>query len=284
MMIGIEDAWGQGTPGTQFTLDLDFNDIVLFIEGELPVPSSKRFFAEDKSQYDWDYNDVVFDVSNNGIVLRAVGGTLPVWLDVTDRTGETTTYGELHELMRSLQGPEHINDELTFKRVVDGKEETFYKPIDVASYESTGLEGLWFDPVNIAVWTSLGTQTVNTRLEEGEVERFANPLAEEKVGDLRLVVGSKYGQTYDEAVELATLGSDANDKQRPAIITIPKIGSIPAIWSAPTSVRWMKEMKKITLGYEDFYGGGTAVDGMPQWWEEHRHPDLWYVFDGDKNE
>ena len=80
MILGFEDGWRPGPA------DWDFNDIIILIEGDLPEPTSKRFFCEDLESFDWDYNDVVFDVSNYGITLRALGGTLPVFLRVKDRT------------------------------------------------------------------------------------------------------------------------------------------------------------------------------------------------------
>ena len=69
MIIGFEDAWGYGT-GANISVDKDFNDFVLVIEGDFPEPSSKRFFCEDLQSFDWDYNDVVFDVTSRGVVLR----------------------------------------------------------------------------------------------------------------------------------------------------------------------------------------------------------------------
>lgn len=266
MILGFEDGWsGQA--------DADYNDVVIILEGNLPVPTSKRFFAEDKKSLDWDYNDVVFDVSNTGIVLRAVGGTLPVWLRVKNRLPNSTpqivskdNISELHELMRHLQHQAiHQDEVLTYWRdvIVDGKKEKkeFYKPIDVGANP-----GLWLDPVQILRWTWSANANQSTRLEEGEVDRFANPMAENPIGSVELLVGSEYGQTSGEA--LALLDSDDEDK-RTHIHTIGQIGGIPAIWSAPVSVHWMAEMQKITLAYPGFYGEGT-VDGktkMPMWWE-----------------
>ncbi len=284
MLIGIEDGWGYGY--SLNTPDYDFNDVVVVIEGSLPVPTSKRFFCEDKEKYDWDYNDVVFDVSNTGIVLRAVGGTLPVFLRVTDRNGKKevvnlkgedgNTYCELHELMRSQQfqtdvpdkeNP-HKNAQLTYTR--DGK--TYYRPIDAG----ISPQGLWLDPVEIVTWTiSMVEGQPNTRLEEGEVELFANPLvdAAARKGDVELIVlpQSQYSSTGYDVNEIAALSAFAgpgDDPDAPKIIKMTKPGEIPAMWSAPVSVVWMKELQKITKGYPDFYGGGTIPTGeiQPQWW------------------
>ena len=43
MVIGFEDMWEQGS-FLNIAPDYDFNDIIIFIEGNLPEPSSKRFF------------------------------------------------------------------------------------------------------------------------------------------------------------------------------------------------------------------------------------------------
>ena len=277
MMIGFEDAWGHdGTLGTQSGwFDKDFNDIVVLIEGKLPVPSAKRFFIEDKKSFDWDYNDVVFDVMNTGIVLRALGGTLPVFLRITDRLGNTTTTGELHELMQSIQPQLDKRDYILTYTNGDGK--TYYKPIDVAANP-----GLWFDPVQIITWTSLGTSANNTRLEEGEVENFANPLpGSAKIGNVELIVLPEYSSTGYDLSNVDALASLSDDTNRPFIIPMSGIGSIPAIWSGPVSINWMKEMKKITLGYGDFYGGNLQEDGKPLWWLNNTNSEFWYLYSGD---
>jgi len=290
MIIGFEDCWGQGSYRTQFELDKDMNDVVFIIEGNLPIPSSKRFFCEDKTSFDWDYNDVVFDVSNTGIVLRAVGGTLPVFLRVTNRLGQTETYGELHELMRSIQ-PQvgHRSKELTYQK--DGN--TYYKPIDVAAFANNkDYPGIWFDAVQIATWTRLGNAGDNfTRLDDdnNEVERFGTD--PNFKGKAELIVLPKYQTSYnlDEISKydaLTTLSSDANDKVPYKIVTATSPGNIPSMWIAPVSVNWMKEMQKITLGYRYFYGGSGETDtegNLIPWYEKNGlNSDYWYQFQGDE--
>ncbi len=76
MIIGIEDAWDHDF------IDFDYNDIILYIDGDLPLPVAKRFMAEDLTSFDFDFNDVVFDFEYKRTVLRAVGGTLPVYLRI----------------------------------------------------------------------------------------------------------------------------------------------------------------------------------------------------------
>ena len=300
MMVGLEDAFGLvgrttvngHTYNTNNYLDYDFNDVVILIEGELPVPTSKRFFVEDKSSFDWDYNDVVFDVASNGITLRAVGGTLPVWMEVTDRHGNVNNLNnmELHELMRSLQVkpkkpsksfPDNTVKPLTYVSESDGK--TYYKPIDVASDP-----GMWLEPVRIVTWTRLPNQTEaqGTRLTDKQVENFANALAgEDKVGDIKLIIGSEYGQTKQQALALAQPNEDGlweNGKElgkSPKIVQISDLGGIPAMWSGPVSVNWSKELKKITYGYPLFYNGTATVDGeTKRWWEYGTNNTFWYLY------
>jgi hypothetical protein len=290
MIIGFEDCWGQGeSQYTQFECDKDFNDVVFIIEGNLPLPSSKRFFCEDKTSFDWDYNDVVFDVSNTGIVLRAVGGTQPVFLRVTDRLGQTTTYGELHELMRSIQ-PQvgHRTKELTYQK--DGK--TYYKPIDVAAYSvNKEYPGVWFDAVQIATWTRLGTDGDNfTRLDDdnNEVEKFGTDPS--FPGKAELIVLPEHQPSYnlDEISKyeaLSTLSSDEKDKIPYKIITATPPGNIPSMWIAPVSVIWMKELQKITLGYRYFYGGSGETDdegNLIPWYANGLYPDYLYPYDHDE--
>jgi hypothetical protein len=305
MMIGFEDAWGHGTGnGTKSNwFDKDFNDVVFLIEGKLPIPTAKRFFCEDKNSFDWDYNDVVFDVSNTGIVLRAVGGTLPVWLRVTDRRGVETVYGELHTLMRSLQTDNKKTKPNTYQRPDEnGNMKTYYKPIDVAGWQTNhDYPGIWLDPVRIVQWTHLGTDVGNdfTRLDEAqnELERFANPFVDNPVGGVELIVGSEYGQSLTEALAEAEqpdyysehpTGNWANAKEygsKSKIVKLSSIGGIPAIWSGLVANNWMREEQKITLGYPGFYGANVPVGGSePQWWSPTNEAFLYFYKNDEKDD
>lgn len=193
--------------------------------------------------------------------------------------------------MKSLQFEDHNKIKgLTFQW--DG--ETFYKPIDVGAYAiNNDCPGIWFDSVQIIKWTI----DDGTRLEynngRDEVALFAHPFSSDKVGDVELIVGSKYEDTLEDALARIAeeegdkpgsnrwLDSDANDK-RPTISRFPANGDIPAMWTGTTNVRWMKELQKITLGYENFYGGGEVVNGVPQWWRSGLHDSFWYQFLGDE--
>lgn len=323
MMIGFEDAWGhgpyQGTSVGNGTkdgwFDKDFNDVIVLIEGKLPLPTAKRFFCEDKNSFDWDYNDVVFDVNNTGIVLRAVGGTLPVWLRVTDRLGNPSIVSngdisELHELMRSLQPAPTESGEvdkrtkvITYERQDEnGDTKTYYKPIDVAAWQTNhDYPGVWLDPVQIVRWTHLGTDVGNnfTRLDEAtrEVERFANPFVDNPVGGVELIVGSVYGQTVEQALLEAEqpdyysedpTGNWTNAKEygsKSKIVKLSSIGGIPAIWSGLVANNWMREEQKITLGYPGFYGANVPVGGSePQWWSPTNEAFLYFYKNDEKDD
>ena len=287
MMIGLEDAWGlDGTNGAPDWMDLDYNDVVLVIDGELPLSDTKRFFMEDLSACDWDYNDVVIDVANNGITLRALGGTLPVWLYVKDKNGTESYTEELHKLLQDLQPQAEKHDlTLTYTRMINGEEKTFYKPIDVAANP-----GLWFDAVQIILWEiSVDEDVPSTRLMEGELERFANPFVTNPIGDIKLLVGTEYGQSLSDAIERLPLDNDPtiqkldfeNYTNYSHLVELAQAGGIPAIWTGTTNVRWMKELQKITLGYHNFYGKGEKIDGFPQWWKTDVDDSYWYQFVGD---
>ena len=271
MIIGFEDAWAYSNnqPTGSNQPDYDFNDIVIVLEGKLPVPTSKRFFCEDLQSYDWDYNDVVFDVTSRGVVLRAVGGTLPVYLEITDKAGTTWTSGELHELMWDLQadgktvdgvyvpGEKEKHPVKTF--VKNGK--TYYKPIRVGANPGLPIEAVNIGPV----WDyadMAGGGGNGLALSDEEVIAFANPKAERPVGGVKLIVGT---------VDRENIVTDAQTVVKDGSFTVisTTVGTAPAIWSAPSSVAWMKERVKITDGYPGFYEGGEATEqtgGIPAWW------------------
>ena len=174
---------------------------------------------------------------------------------------------------------------LTYTFSSDGVEKTHYKPIDVAANP-----GIWFDAVQIITWAISVTEGVpSTRLMEGELERFANPFVSNPIGDIKVLVGSEYGQTLSEALERLPLNNEPsiekldfeNYQNLPKLVELAQAGGIPAIWTGTTNVRWMKELQKITLGYKNFYGKGEKIDGFPQWWKTNVDDNYWYQFVGD---
>lgn len=264
MVIGFEDMWVQGV-FNNIAPDYDFNDVIIFIEGALPEPSSKRFFAEDLASFDYDYNDVVFDVSNTGVTIRAVGGTLPVKLVITDKAGNKTTTAELHELMGANQVNQDMKNLVRTNRVyfTDKNGKTMYRPINV----DDGENGIKLEACRVPNmdWTA----AAGNRLTKTEVEQFANTMAgSEKIGDVKLLVGSAYD--VNPTQELALL-----DAGETTIIQYSSVGGIPSIWWAPVSVNWMQELTKITKGYQYFYGGKNPPSTA--------ETDLWFNYITDKN-
>ena len=296
MMIGFEDAWNLGNGP-----DFDFNDVVLLIEGKLPIPTAKRFFCEDKKSFDWDYNDVVFDVMSTGIVLRAVGGEQPVFLRVTDRLGSTKIYGELHELMLQEQFADNNKvKSVTYKRMKDGEEKTFYKSIDVAGYEITkhSERSVWLDPVQIALWENLGGSQTHQRLSKQEVDNFSVVVNNTFKGKVELIVLDEWAESYDKNAMLNATSypdfgpldpdSDIITEGGYKLISLSPAGDVPAMFIAPVSTKWVKELQKITLGYQNFYGkivDSTNSDGEPiqlYWYETAVNNDILYSFMGDE--
>lgn len=296
MMIGFEDAWNLGHGP-----DFDFNDVVLLIEGKLPIPTAKRFFCEDKKSFDWDYNDVVFDVMSTGIVLRAVGGEQPVFLRVTDRLGSTKIYGELHELMLQEQFADNNKvKSVTYKRMKDGEEKTFYKSIDVAGYEITkhSERSVWLDPVQIALWENLGGSQTHQRLSKQEVDNFSVVVNGTYKGKVELIVLDEWAESYDKNAMLNATSypdfgpldpdSDIITEGGYRLISLSPAGDVPAMFIAPVSTKWVKELQKITLGYQNFYGkivDSTNSDGEPiqlYWYETAVNNDILYSFMGDE--
>ena len=92
---------------------------------------------------------------------------------------------------------------------------------------------------------------------------------------------TSYNLTEIAALDALTTLDDDNTLKGAKIIKMTEIGGIPAMWSGPVSINWMKEEKKITTGYSYFYGGGNVVEGTPQWWETGLNSDNWYQYYGD---
>ena len=73
--------------------DGDYTDLVCLVE---PVVAAKRYLLEDVgTAYDFDFNDIVVDVRDNGVkqtaVVRAVGGTLDFKLTIGDKTWQKSS-------------------------------------------------------------------------------------------------------------------------------------------------------------------------------------------------
>jgi len=256
MIIGFEDAYDNIS--TTSTTEPDFNDVVIYLEGELPLPTSKRFFAEDKTSLDWDYNDVVFDVEYNGVVLRAVGGTLPVFLEVVNpKNNQTyTVTTELHTLMAQKQTAQGMPT--TAQTFVGSDGKTYFKPINVGA-----SNGVKLDPARAIEWTG------NARLT-GSTEYLTN------FSNVKLMVVEDFGTdatsvSYNDAVERGTVKD----------VFYEDGTTCPAIYASPVNVLWVKEMKKVSLGYPYFYKGKTEDDSTTPWYEASIVTDYIYNYTGD---
>lgn len=250
MMIGFEDCW---YPYVYWSPDHDYNDVIVYIEGDLPVPTNKRFFAEDLKSLDWDYNDVVVDLSNTGLTIRAVGGTLPVYLQVKNKKGDTEPVVELHEKLAQLN---NLKKASTFIGD-DGK--TYYCPINVGAEH-----GVKLDPKKYITWT----QSDGTRLNDAipatntpsEVETFGQK------GELVLYVAPEYNGTR---VELESIDASFQKAEY-------HDGSCPTIIACPVSVNWMKELVSINKAFPTFYKDYNAGESQT---EAHK----WYNYNVDES-
>ena len=246
MVIGFEDGWHYLR-----YLDFDYNDIVIYLDGDLPVPVAKRVLAEDLEQYDWDYNDVVFDIEYKRMVLRAVGGTKPVYLQFKDNDGNTTTTDELHDMMAKQYKYVNPDNNQIVIPYPDGKAPKipgtdWYMPINVGAPEGIGVEML---PALIKQW--------ETPLTDAEIMDMGTHQ------DIVLLVGEG-----DEQEEFP--GIVKTDKNGQIVITYAAGDKAPAMIMAPVETRWLKEEQCISWGYPWFYDGNPAASGTPT------VQDFWY--------
>lgn len=259
MMIGFEDCMETGS-----SQQTDINDFIIYISGDLPEPTSKLFFCEDLYDYDFDYNDVVVRVSNTGITLVAVGGTLPVFLQYKEKgKTEWETTKELHEFLAEIQTSQTMKDKIaecgiTYQPDSNDPSKVAYRPINVGDDKN----GIKLDPIKFVIWT----ETEGTRLDSNAVPDGTpvpvDELAEWK--DIRLLVADEYADDY-ESIE-KTQFTDVKDF---TIVTYDNVATYPAIIEVPNSVSYMKERVRIDKGYPTFYtGNGEGEDN--QWYNYNK--------------
>lgn len=205
----------------------DFNDVVFYVTASpLPVLASKRFFCEDLGNiHDFDYNDIVFDVhqvntnsSNNAeVYLRAVGGTLPIWLYVdgklvgsgSDKTytdiemggSECTTTTELHNLLG-------LNDTCT--------------------------------PINV-IPKSMGGTIKEAFVYTMTIDDFAGKSGSTSYSDVKAFV--KYSDT--ETGKIFFTNKTTDTAGTPENMYYYGSGSLPYIIAVPVSTLWTREEKRI---------------------------------------
>lgn len=245
MVVGFEDAWEDLN-----YLDFDYNDVVLYIDGDLPIPEAKRFYAEDLASYDWDFNDVVVDCEYKRNVLRAVGGTLPIYvrfrhptlgahlsvnkynyIDSTDPTSLNANMGggdvELHEWMYEQNIAAGNTPTKSLK-----DEQGRYRPINVDAED-----GLKLNPVVLLQW--------KTPLSLDELKKIGN-----SPQDVTIFVNDMSNSTTG----MVNLDEDITGIH----YTNPNGYNLcPAVVMGTVSTRWMKERVLITKGYPTFYEGNN---------------------------
>ena len=245
MVIGFEDGWHYPT-----YLDFDYNDIVLYLDGDLPVPVAKRVLAEDLEQYDWDYNDVVFDIEYKRMVLRAVGGTKPVYLQFKDNDNNTTTTEELHDMMAKQY------------RYVNPSNNQIVYPYPDGAPKIPGTD--WYMPINVGAPEGIGVEMLPALIKQWET-----PLTDAEIMDMGthqdivLLVGE--GDEQEEFPGIAK-----TDKNGQTVIVYSAGEKAPAMIMAPVETRWLKEEQRISWGYPWFYDGNPAASGTPS------VADFWY--------
>ncbi len=252
MVIGFEDCWEN-----LHWLDFDYNDLVLYIDGELPVPVAKRFMMEDLTTYDFDFNDVVVDLEYKRAVLRAVGGIQPVFIALNDPHGGESPMilsEELHEWMWKNQpnNPDHTEtDEWWYVDAAHPKGQ-YYKPINVDAEN-----GVTLVPVLLNQWAIPLTDTQLSNFPE-------NP------EDMQLRVLNN--ATWLPYVDVFNGGVTPKAGEAGPMIVYPVgAGNCPSIMATTVETRWMKEFQTITKSYPTFWKGNNPSS-------DQDYNNLWYNY------
>lgn len=249
--ISFEDAptvcsgGGTGNCGTcgRGHWDHDYNDIVLTIS---PRPVTKtyrsisyRVMCEDLGgTFDWDFNDVVFDVlykdgrsGNNATIeykLQAIGGTLPIYM-YYDGSSTPMTYDNKQEL-----------HEMTGQSPTNG----LYVPVNVKckDYETVNKEYLNNEKHRIVL------KTVTLAKEKyGDDDNFD---VRDYVHKIKIVATQKNGNT--STVTFPVYQGDAT----------------PQCFMTSTGTPWPDELQPITEKYPKFKPWVEGFNQAPNWWEE----------------
>lgn len=222
--------------------DHDYNDIVLTIS---PRPVTKaynaisyRVMCEDLGgTFDWDFNDVVFDVlytdgrpstdykATIEYKLQAIGGTLPIYMGYDENSNGQYT-------------------NLTF----NGKEEL---------HEMTGLtkdNKDLYTPVNVAC-TLYHTET------KDPIVLKTVTLDREKYSDGQLDI-----RNYVHKIKIVAKQKNGNT----STVTFPKFqgDATPQCFMTSTGTPWADELQPITEKYPKFKPWVEGFNPAPNWWEE----------------
>lgn len=225
--------------------DHDYNDIVLTITPR-PIESTYkaikyRVMCEDLGgTFDWDFNDVVYDViyeegkqkgekATVSIVLQAVGGTLPIYLKMNGNESV-----ELHELISSQEKDA----------------EDLYIPVNVTTSYATYTS-------RNAVETATSVSTTITGKDSQEV--FKIELAKDKYADGELDIRDYAKVITVEAMQHGTATS---------IVTFPdKAGnSAPQCFMTSVGTEWAGELQNICDKYPNFAQWVSSQKATTDWW------------------
>lgn len=195
-----------------------------------PTGNSKRMFCEDLGgSFDFDFNDAVVDVAferTKGnydedpeaeftpiISVQAAGGTMPIYVE------QTGADYELHKMLGS--------DKLT--------------PINVETSATHATAIYRGKPVKKAQSGQIHIYVDNTK---NNTKYMIHGADADEYDNERSEVDKEYG-THNGSTASPTLnGINVN--------SVNKTMVAPCAFSAPTSVKWMKEMKNIGTAYKDF--------------------------------
>lgn len=217
--------------------DKDYNDIVLTITPR-PVESTYRsikyrVMCEDLGgTFDWDFNDVVYDViyadgktfrdpATVTIILQAVGGTLPIYLLYDDPANPA---------LRSK------SDELHF--VLSGQ---------------SADDGGAYTPVNVttplyATVTGQPARVLKTII-----------LSKQRYSDAELDVRSFVRHITVQAVQDGVPTSQV-------IFPREEADAVPQCFMTSTGTEWADELQKITLKYPRFSSWVASQQSGIEWW------------------
>ncbi len=231
--------------------DHDYNDIVLTIS---PRPVTKTFrsisyrvMCEDLGgTFDWDFNDVVYDViytdgkyegqnATIDIKLQAVGGTLPIYMkynnSILTKNGDSNGVSELH-VWSTSQTP---NSKL-------------YVPVNVVCDQ---YEVKWTNDEKDKRAITLKT----IPLEKQKYTEADNFDLRDYVGNIVIEVEqSSDNTTHEVRFPVAPIENGNNS-------------SIPQCFMTSTGTEWANELQPIYEKYTNFKAWVSDCGSVPQWWK-----------------
>lgn len=221
LVVGCEDANGSLS-------DWDYNDVVLLFVGMPKVPKvaknviKKRYMIEDLgSTFDFDFNDIVVDVTEEDI--QTIGTN-------EDPVRKQTV--SISHLCGTIPFEVFIGGQSVFGHAFAGNNtdshglESGYDPTTAENYESYYVKtfdetsGLPWDPINNNITIYVWPKNAGISYNDGHIPTGGH-------GSL----GSMNGETFNNLL-------DIKDAQQ---INFPKQGEFPYIIAVDQDINWMKE-------------------------------------------